>query len=46
LTASEISPSKQKARRHLRVTRESLLLFYKARFGHPLNRALENPFDS
>lgn len=46
LTASEINPSKQKNRRHLRVTRESLLLFYKRRFGHPLNRALENPFDS
>jgi hypothetical protein len=45
LAASEINPSKRKERRHLRVTRKSLLGFYKLRFGHPLNRALENPFE-
>jgi len=44
LTASEINASKFKKRRHRRVTRESLLVFYRKRFGHPLNRALENPF--
>jgi hypothetical protein len=46
LAASEINPSKHKARRHLRVTRKSLFSFYKQRFGHSLNRALENPFES
>ena len=29
-------------RRHLRVTRDSLLKFYKKRFGHSLERALAN----
>jgi hypothetical protein len=28
--------------RHLRVTRDSLLRFYKKRFGHSLERALAN----
>jgi hypothetical protein len=46
LAASEINPSKHKTRRHLRVTRESLLRFYHKRFGHALSRALENPFGS
>jgi excisionase family DNA binding protein len=46
LTASEVNASKCKERRHRRVTRQSLLRFYRKRFGHPLNRALENPFDS
>jgi len=46
LKASEINPSKKKKRLHLRVTRVSLLSFYKQRFGHPLTHALENPFES
>jgi len=46
LKASEVNPSKKKKRLHLRVTRSSLLAFYRQRFGHPLNRALENPFES
>ena len=46
LTASEINATKCKLRRHRRVTRESLLDFYLKRFGHPLKRALENPFES
>ena len=29
-------------RRHVRVTRASLLLFYRQRFGHSLERALAN----
>jgi len=43
LKASEINAS-TKARKHLRVTRESLLTFYKKRFGHSLDRALANHF--
>lgn len=46
LTAFEINPFDEKERRHLRVTRKSLLEFYKKRFGHPLDRDLLNPFDS
>jgi len=46
LTAKKINPSPRKKRDHKRVTRESLLSFYKKRFGHPLARALENPFKS
>jgi excisionase family DNA binding protein len=46
LHASEINASSNKLRRHRRVTRESLLSFYKKRFGHPLNRALKNPFEA
>ena len=34
-----------KPRRHVRVTRASLLGFYKKRFGHSLTRALANPFE-
>jgi Helix-turn-helix domain len=44
LAASEIN-STAKERRHLRVTRASLLCFYKKRFGHSLIRALANPFE-
>jgi excisionase family DNA binding protein len=44
LKASEINSS-EKQRRHVRVTRESLLGFYKKRFGHSLTRALANPFE-
>lgn len=44
LAASEIN-STAKERRHLRVTRASLLGFYKKRFGHSLTRALANPFE-
>ncbi len=44
LKASGISPSENK-RLHVRVTRESLLGFYKKRFGHSLTRALANPFE-
>jgi hypothetical protein len=35
-----------KPRVHVRVTRDSLLKFYEDRFGHPLYRALANPFES
>ena len=45
LNAAKISASKCD-RRHLRVTRKSLFEFYKKRFGHSPNRALENPFES
>ena len=44
LAASEINSS-AKERKHLRVTRASLLGFYKKRFGHSLTRALANPFE-
>jgi hypothetical protein len=44
LAASEIN-STSKERKHLRVTRASLLGFYKKRFGHSLTRALANPFE-
>jgi len=44
LAASEINPT-AKERKHLRVTRNSLLTFYKKRFGHSLTRALANPFE-
>jgi len=46
LKASEVNPSKKKKRLHQRITRASLLGFYKKRFGHPLAHALENPFES
>ena len=45
LDASEINSSSKKQRRHLRVTRKSLLDFYSKRFGHSLTRALANPFE-
>ena len=44
LKASNINSTK-KERRHRRVTRQSLLTFYKRRFGHSLTRALANPFE-
>jgi hypothetical protein len=45
LEASEINPSQKKERLHVRVTRQSLLGFYKKRFGHSLTRALANPLE-
>lgn len=45
LDGSNVNPSKNR-RPHLRITRRSLFGFYKKRFGHHLNRALENPFES
>ena len=45
LKASEISPAKNKARKHVRITQKSLLHFYKKRFGHSLIDALKNQFD-
>ncbi|MCE0482735.1 MAG: helix-turn-helix domain-containing protein [Methylacidiphilales bacterium] len=45
LEASKINGT-GKRRQHWRVTRKSLLLFYKKRFGQSLDRALENPFES
>jgi Helix-turn-helix domain len=45
LEASKINPA-SKERQHLRVTRASLLKFYKKRFGHSLQHALANPFES
>ena len=44
LTGKGINPS-AKERCHLRITRKSLLTFYKARFGHSLVQALANPFE-
>jgi len=44
LVASNVSPSNQQARKHVRVTRGSLLKFYKKRFGHHLKQAMDNPF--
>jgi excisionase family DNA binding protein len=44
LVASRVSPSDNKSRRHVRITRASLLRFYQKRFGHTLKAALENPF--
>jgi hypothetical protein len=47
LDASEInSTTKERRRRHVRITRESLLSFYKKRFGHSLGQALANPFET
>jgi len=46
LDASEInSTTQERQRRHVRVTRKSLLDFYSKRFGHSLTRALANPFE-
>ena len=44
LAASDIN-STAKERKHVRVTRNSLLKFYQKRFGHSLTRALANPFE-
>jgi len=41
LIAADIAVRKAE-RRHLRITRESLLKFYSKRFGHSLERALAN----
>jgi hypothetical protein len=48
LTGSELSPTrpKKKKRVHVRITRESLAKFYKKRFGHAIERALQNPFQN
>jgi len=47
LEASPLQSTRRRARRiHVRITRASLLRFYQKRFGHPLNRALQNPFSS
>jgi excisionase family DNA binding protein len=46
LAASKVGPDTRKERLHVRITRKSLCSFYEKRFGQPLNRALENPFDS
>jgi excisionase family DNA binding protein len=46
LAASQVGPKKKKKRVHVRITRESFCDFYQKRFGHPLNRALDNPFQS
>ncbi len=37
--------AKSKTRKHLRITQASLQKFYKKRFGHSLNHALENQFE-
>ena len=44
LSGANINAS-TKERHHVRVTRESLLCFYKKRFGHSLTRALAHPFE-
>lgn len=45
LAASQINPSAKMQRKHVRVTRNSLLKFYQKRFGHSLTKALANPFE-
>ena len=46
LKASEINPAtKEKERKHMRVTRRSLLGFYRKRFGHSLVLALAHPYE-
>ncbi len=45
LIAKEINPSRSKRRRHLRITGDSLMKFYKRRFGYSLDAAL-NPLTS
>ena len=44
LLARSVNPTGHASRVHVRVTRESLLKFYRGRFGHTLDRALANPF--
>ena len=44
LQAAKVSSNKTMKRQHVRITRDSLCALYKKRFGHPLDRALENPF--
>jgi hypothetical protein len=47
LEASQLNPSRRKLKRvHVRITRESLEKFYKKRFGHDLERALQSPFQN
>jgi excisionase family DNA binding protein len=46
LAASKVSPTTKKEREHVRITRKSLCGFYRKRFGHSLNLALENPFEA
>ena len=47
LTGSEIIPRRRKKQRvHLRITRASLAKFYRKRFGHEIERALQNPFQN
>jgi hypothetical protein len=47
LAGSELSPSRRKKKRvHVRITRESLAKFYKKRFGHEIERALQIPFQN
>jgi excisionase family DNA binding protein len=44
LIASRMNaPSRR--RTHVRITRASLQRYYAKRFGHPLKRAMENPFE-
>jgi Helix-turn-helix domain len=50
LAGARINPSakqqQNKERKHVRITRKSLLTFYKKRFGHSLTVALTNPFEA
>ena len=46
LDASKVSPQTHPQRNHVRITRQSLCSFYQKRFGHPLHRALLNPFEN
>jgi hypothetical protein len=47
LTGSEIVPRRCKKQRvHVRITSESLAKFYKKRFGHELERALQIPLQN
>jgi hypothetical protein len=47
LAASQLTPTRRKKQRvHLRITRDSLEKFYKKRFGHDLERALQTPFQN
>jgi hypothetical protein len=47
LEASPLNPTRRRLKRvHLRITSKSLAAFYKKRFGHDLDRALQNPFQN
>ena len=46
LTAAALTSSKRKERKHVRVTRASLLTFYRKRFGHSLLDALAHSYQS
>jgi hypothetical protein len=46
LKAAGIGPIQRNKRRHVRVTQQSLLRFYKKRFGHSLIDAIQHRFEA